>query len=42
MLSCYDVLGVPTPHLQRLADEGVVFDRAFATPPLHRPPRHDR
>ncbi|WP_084469954.1 sulfatase family protein [Jiangella gansuensis] len=38
-LSCYDAPGAPTPQLQRLADEGVVFDRAFATSPLCTPAR---
>jgi arylsulfatase A-like enzyme len=31
--------GVPSPNLQRLADSGLVFDRAFATSPLCTPAR---
>ncbi|NED99495.1 sulfatase family protein [Phytoactinopolyspora halotolerans] len=38
-LSCYDAPHAPTPNLQRLADEGVVFDAAFATSPLCTPAR---
>lgn len=38
-LSCYDAPNAPTPQLQRLADEGIVFDRAFATSPLCTPAR---
>lgn len=38
-LSCYDAPHAPTPNLQRLADESVVFDRAFATSPLCTPAR---
>lgn len=38
-LSCYDAPNAPTPTLQRLADDGVVFDRAFAASPLCTPAR---
>ncbi|WP_165358645.1 sulfatase family protein [Haloactinopolyspora alba] len=38
-LSCYDAPNAPTPRLRELADESVVFDRAFATSPLCTPAR---
>lgn len=38
-LSCYGMPSVPSPNLQRLADEGIVFDNAFATAPLCTPAR---
>ena len=38
-LSCYGRPSVPSPHLDRFAAEGIVFDRAFATAPLCTPAR---
>ncbi|WP_129668397.1 sulfatase [Phytoactinopolyspora endophytica] len=38
-LSCYDAPHAPTPNLQALADEAVVFDAAFAASPLCTPAR---
>ncbi|RCS60071.1 sulfatase family protein [Microbacterium sp. JB110] len=38
-LPCYGHPSVSAPNLQRLADEGVVFDSAFATSPLCTPAR---
>lgn len=38
-LSCYGKPTVQTPQIQRFADNGVVFDRAFATSPLCTPAR---
>ena len=36
-LGCYDGVGRPTPHLDRLAAEGVVFDNAFSCAPITLP-----
>lgn len=33
-LSCYGVKGVHTPHVDRLASQGVRFERAFTTSPV--------
>lgn len=38
-LSCYGKPTVPTPAIQRFADNAVVFDQAFATSPLCTPAR---
>jgi arylsulfatase A len=38
-ISCYGDATVPTPHLDRLAREGVVYDNAFATSPACAPAR---
>jgi arylsulfatase A-like enzyme len=38
-VSCYGMPSVPTPNLQALADDGIVFDAAFATAPLCTPAR---
>jgi arylsulfatase A-like enzyme len=38
-LSCYGRPSVPTPRIQRFADQGIVFDNAFATSPLCTPAR---
>ncbi|MBB6430309.1 sulfatase family protein [Algisphaera agarilytica] len=38
-LSCYGCAGVPTPNLDRLAANGVVFDRAIAQSPVCGPGR---
>ncbi|MEM1108593.1 MAG: sulfatase-like hydrolase/transferase [Planctomycetota bacterium] len=38
-LSCYGGSGVPTPNLDRLANQGVVFDRAIAQSPVCGPGR---
>lgn len=38
-LSCYDMPSVPSPNLQALADQSVVFDAAFAAAPLCTPAR---
>ncbi|WP_299169722.1 sulfatase [uncultured Arthrobacter sp.] len=38
-LSCYGMSSIPSPNLQRLADNGIVFDKAFATAPLCTPAR---
>ncbi|WP_345215812.1 sulfatase [Georgenia halophila] len=38
-LSCYGMPSVPSPNLERLAAESVVFDSAFATSPLCTPAR---
>jgi len=39
-LSCYRDLGVRTPNLDRLAEESVVFDRAYCWTPLCVPTRN--
>lgn len=38
-LSCYGDLGVRTPHMDALANESVVFDRAYCASPLCVPAR---
>nr|WP_281352429.1 sulfatase [Phytoactinopolyspora alkaliphila] len=38
-LSCYGMRSVASPHIHRLAEESVVFDRAFSTAPLCTPAR---
>lgn len=38
-LSCYGKLGVRTPHLDGLAQQSVVFDRAYCSTPLCVPTR---
>ncbi len=38
-LGCYGGQAVATPHLDRLAAEGVVFDRAYCTNPICTPSR---
>lgn len=38
-LSCYGNLGVNTPHLDAMADQSVVFDRAYCSTPLCVPTR---
>lgn len=38
-LSCYGRLGVNTPNLDAMADESVVFDRAYCSTPLCVPTR---
>lgn len=38
-LSCYGCPGVSTPHLDRLASEGVRFERCFSTSPVCSPSR---
>lgn len=38
-ISAYGDATVPTPHLDRLAKEGVVYDNAFATSPVCAPAR---
>lgn len=38
-LSCYGHPSVPSPNLHELADQGIVFDAAFATSPLCTPAR---
>lgn len=38
-LSCYGRSDIPSPNLQRFADDAVVFDAAFATSPLCTPAR---
>jgi len=38
-LSCYGDLNVRTPHLDRLAEESIVFDRAYCSTPLCVPTR---
>lgn len=38
-IGCYGDATVPTPHLDRLAREGVVYDNAFATSPVCAPAR---
>lgn len=38
-LSCYDRSDIPSPNLQRFADDAVIFDAAFATSPLCTPAR---
>jgi uncharacterized sulfatase len=39
MLSCYRDDGIVTPHLDRLANDGVRFDRAYTASPLCAPAR---
>jgi N-sulfoglucosamine sulfohydrolase len=38
-LSCYGNTSVKTPHLDRLAEQGVRFDKAFTTSPVCSPSR---
>jgi len=38
-LRCYDPDLPPTPHIERLAEEGVVFDNHYSTAPLCSPAR---
>ena len=38
-IGAYGDATVPTPHLDRLASEGVVYDNAFATSPVCAPAR---
>lgn len=38
-LSCYGMPSVPSPNLQTLADDGIVFDAAFSVAPLCTPAR---
>ncbi|SEE09773.1 sulfatase family protein [Ruania alba] len=38
-LSCYGMPSVPSPHLDRFADESVTFESAFAAAPLCTPAR---
>lgn len=38
-LSCYGNTAVQTPHLDRLAEQGVRFDKAFTTSPVCSPSR---
>ena len=39
-LNCYGEPTVPTPNIDRLAREGVVYDKAFASTPVCAPSRH--
>jgi uncharacterized sulfatase len=39
MLNCYKVTGLQTPNLDRLADAGIRFDRAYTTQPVCTPAR---
>lgn len=38
-LPCYGMGSVPSPHLNKFADESIVFEHAFATAPLCTPAR---
>ncbi len=38
-LACYGGQAVATPHLDRLAAEGVLFERAYCTNPICTPSR---
>ena len=39
MLNCYRQTGLQTPHLDRLAEEGIRFDRAYTCQPVCGPAR---
>ncbi len=39
MLNCYKVTGIQTPNLDRLASDGIRFDRAYTTQPVCTPAR---
>ena len=38
-LSCYGAAGVSTPYLDQLAEEGILYERAYATSPICSPSR---
>lgn len=38
-LSCYVMPSVPSPRIAEFADQGIVFEKAFATAPLCSPAR---
>ena len=39
MVNCYKNTGLSTPNLDRLASEGVRFERAYTTQPVCQPAR---